>query len=85
MKNKIENMTIGKWNGIKNEETKQTECGYLWVSFSGDTTLMNVNPNTIGAKPTLYQQGACIGFKINDVSNKKQAIEKFKNSYQICH
>ena len=77
------NITIEKWQGIKNTETKQTVQGYLFIRFLSDTAIINTNPNVIDAKENQYQAGKCIGFPIQNVSNKREAILKFLSTYKI--
>ena len=81
---RIENIEITKWQGVSCRETKQTTQGYLWLHFLAETTIINVNPNVIGAKPTTYAAGRKVGLSIK-ARNRKEAIETFQLQYQIIH
>lgn len=70
-------MTVTKWKGIRNSDTKTITGGYLFVYFDKSVTLFPVYRGS-AAKDELYEQGRHIGFTIPQAKNRKDAIEKFR-------
>ncbi|MDP4264915.1 MAG: hypothetical protein Q8941_20470, partial [Bacteroidota bacterium] len=79
MKNII---SIHKWVGIKNDTTKQTEGGYLYIHFNSDTKLLPRFEETLISQDREYKAGQTIGFSLK-AQSRKEAIQMFQNKYKI--
>lgn len=70
---------IIKFRGIKNDETKKTTGGHLFIEFLKD--VQTKRKTSIG-KPTQRLKGEVIGFSVNG-SNRKEATEFFTDNFII--
>jgi len=70
---------IVKFRGIKNDETKKTSGGYLFVEFLKD---LKTKRKTGVGNATQRLKGEIVGFSVNG-ANRKEATEFFSANYII--
>jgi len=76
------NTRVVKWQGIKNNETKQVTNGYLWIEFLENMILINTKPNIVKHEFKFYEKGKKHGFGIR-AKNRREAITEFHKFYKV--
>jgi hypothetical protein len=71
-------LSIHKWQGIKNSDSKTVSGGYLFVKFNQNAVVIDMNKCS-----GRYHEGQIIGFKIDNVQSRKQAIQQFNSFFEI--
>lgn len=71
---------IKRFRGIKNDETKKTTGGYLFIEFLKDVTTKRAG--SIGI-PTQRNAGEIVGFSVSGTT-RKEAIDYFKSNFIIA-